>query len=224
MYDKETGLYYYNARFYDPEDGRFLTQDTYRGENMEPDTLHLYAYCANNPVNYVDPSGHSFFYLNSSNGAAGAGHAAILIKYKGKWRYYSWEGDGYKSKKAQLKTVKKGIKGKTINKSFNKAKNVRRPAKKPYNQYIYIGGGSKKSYNYAKEIKAGKHYKKYRLVGRNCAWVAIDILRRGNFDKTIKSKLRNLQYTKKNYIKTIIPNFVVWTIANIFSTEVKKIK
>ena len=59
VYDKETGLYYYNARFYDPEDGRFLTQDTYRGENMEPDTLHLYAYCANNPVNYVDPSGHA---------------------------------------------------------------------------------------------------------------------------------------------------------------------
>ena len=58
VYDKETRLYYYNARFYDPEDGRFLTQDTYRGENMEPDTLHLYAYCANNPVNYVDPSGH----------------------------------------------------------------------------------------------------------------------------------------------------------------------
>ena len=26
---------------------------------MEPDTLHLYAYCANNPVNYVDPSGHA---------------------------------------------------------------------------------------------------------------------------------------------------------------------
>ena len=25
---------------------------------MEPDTLHLYVYCANNPVNYVDPSGH----------------------------------------------------------------------------------------------------------------------------------------------------------------------
>ena len=24
----------------------------------DPNTLHLYAYCANNPVNYVDPSGH----------------------------------------------------------------------------------------------------------------------------------------------------------------------
>ena len=61
VYDKETGLYYYNARFHDPEDGRFLTQDTYRGEFKAPKTWNLYAYCANNPVNYVDPSGHVFF-------------------------------------------------------------------------------------------------------------------------------------------------------------------
>lgn len=58
IYDESTGLYYLNARYYDPEDGRFLTQDTYRGEPNEPDTYHLYAYCANDPVNYVDPSGH----------------------------------------------------------------------------------------------------------------------------------------------------------------------
>ena len=34
--------------------GRFLQEDTYRG-----DGLNLYAYCANNPVMYYDPSGHS---------------------------------------------------------------------------------------------------------------------------------------------------------------------
>ena len=58
IYDQTTGLYYLNARYYDPEEGRFLTEDTYRGENDQPDTQHLYVYCANNPVNYVDPSGH----------------------------------------------------------------------------------------------------------------------------------------------------------------------
>ncbi len=57
-YDETTGLYYLNARYYNPEDGRFLTEDTYRGETNEPDTQHLYAYCSNNPANYVDPSGH----------------------------------------------------------------------------------------------------------------------------------------------------------------------
>ena len=58
IYDQTMGLYYLNARYYDPEDGRFLTEDTYRGENDQPDIQHLYVYCANNPVNYVDPSGH----------------------------------------------------------------------------------------------------------------------------------------------------------------------
>ena len=47
--------YYLRARFYNPVIGRFTQEDTYRG-----DGLNLYAYCANNPVYYVDPSGHSY--------------------------------------------------------------------------------------------------------------------------------------------------------------------
>ena len=58
IYDKKTGLYYLNARYYNPEDGRFLTEDTYRGEFTDPSSLHLYAYCVNNPIAYTDPSGH----------------------------------------------------------------------------------------------------------------------------------------------------------------------
>ena len=58
-YDTETGLYFLQTRYYDPETGRFLNRDavTY----ADPETiggLNLYAYCLNNPVMYVDPSGH----------------------------------------------------------------------------------------------------------------------------------------------------------------------
>ena len=53
QYDQETGQYYLRARYYSPVVGRFLQEDTYRG-----DGLNLYAYCANNPVMYYDPSGH----------------------------------------------------------------------------------------------------------------------------------------------------------------------
>ena len=53
IYDEETGLYYLRARYYNPSLGRFLQEDTYRG-----DGLNLYAYCANNPVMYFDPSGY----------------------------------------------------------------------------------------------------------------------------------------------------------------------
>ncbi|MCI8324712.1 MAG: RHS repeat-associated core domain-containing protein, partial [Lachnospiraceae bacterium] len=57
QYDQETGQYYLRARYYNPVVGRFLQEDTYRG-----DGLNLYAYCANNPVVYYDPSGHGVEY------------------------------------------------------------------------------------------------------------------------------------------------------------------
>ena len=58
IYDDTTGLYYLNSRYYNPEDGRFITEDTYAGEYSEPSSLHLYAYCQNNPVNNTDPTGN----------------------------------------------------------------------------------------------------------------------------------------------------------------------
>ncbi|MGL4483644.1 MAG: RHS repeat domain-containing protein, partial [Anaerovoracaceae bacterium] len=58
IYDKNTQLYYLNARYYNPEEGRFISQDTFRGSKEDPGTWHLYTYCSNNPINYVDPSGH----------------------------------------------------------------------------------------------------------------------------------------------------------------------
>ncbi|WP_083189831.1 RHS repeat domain-containing protein [Orenia metallireducens] len=53
------GLYYYGARYYDPEIGRFVTEDSYRGELDKPQTQHLYIYVTNNPLRYTDPSGNS---------------------------------------------------------------------------------------------------------------------------------------------------------------------
>ena len=60
--DSETGLYYLRARFYDPYLGRFTTEDSYWGEDENPLSLNLYTYCANDPVRYVDPSGHVTMY------------------------------------------------------------------------------------------------------------------------------------------------------------------
>lgn len=58
FYDTETGLYYLRARYYDPYVGRFITEDTYRGESEDPLSLNLYTYVLNNPLIYWDPTGH----------------------------------------------------------------------------------------------------------------------------------------------------------------------
>ncbi len=59
FYDAETGLYYLNARFYDPETARFIQQDSYSGNILDPLSLNLYTYAQNNPISYYDPTGHS---------------------------------------------------------------------------------------------------------------------------------------------------------------------
>ncbi|MBH8609076.1 DNRLRE domain-containing protein [Thermoactinomyces sp. CICC 10521] len=56
-YDKETGLYYLQSRYYNPETGRFLTRDTFDGFVNEPLSLNKYVYAENNPISNVDPSG-----------------------------------------------------------------------------------------------------------------------------------------------------------------------
>ena len=58
QYDKETDLYYLNARYYDSKIVRFMTEDTYTGEEDDPLSLNLYTYCHNEPVMYDDPTGH----------------------------------------------------------------------------------------------------------------------------------------------------------------------
>ncbi|MCK5180633.1 MAG: RHS repeat-associated core domain-containing protein, partial [Candidatus Omnitrophica bacterium] len=61
--DDETGLYYYGARYYDPDIGRFITPDTIIQSPGNPQTFNRYGYCGNNPVNYTDPTGHFFGFL-----------------------------------------------------------------------------------------------------------------------------------------------------------------
>ena len=52
------GLYHYNARFYLPKLGRFISADTIVPEPSNPQSWNRYSYVMNNPVRYVDPSGH----------------------------------------------------------------------------------------------------------------------------------------------------------------------
>ena len=59
-HDEETGLYYYNARYYDPAIGRFLSPDTVVPSVSDGQAFNRYSYVRNNPIIYTDPSGHSW--------------------------------------------------------------------------------------------------------------------------------------------------------------------
>ena len=57
VFDHETGLYYLQSRYYDPETGRFINEDNNFSNN------NLFMYCANNPVNSVDTNGQHWYFL-----------------------------------------------------------------------------------------------------------------------------------------------------------------
>lgn len=57
-HDEETGLIYAKARFYDPDTGRFLGEDAWEGDVINPPSLHKYLYAFMNPTVYWDPDGN----------------------------------------------------------------------------------------------------------------------------------------------------------------------
>ncbi len=56
--DDETGLYYYNFRYYDAEIGRFIQADDIIPDLGNPQSYNRYSYVMNNPLRYTDPDGH----------------------------------------------------------------------------------------------------------------------------------------------------------------------
>ncbi|MDD4476287.1 MAG: AHH domain-containing protein [Eubacteriales bacterium] len=81
-YDSETGFYYLNSRYYDPQTGRFINADSILGANGDIQGYNLFAYCSNNPVNITDPSGEAGVFANrlrlESDGGVGGGVIIFL--------------------------------------------------------------------------------------------------------------------------------------------------
>ncbi|MFC5405720.1 S8 family serine peptidase [Cohnella soli] len=65
-WDDSTNLQYLRTRWYDPSMGRFINEDTYKGQIDNPLTLNLYTYVSNNPLIYTDPSGHKEWLIHGT--------------------------------------------------------------------------------------------------------------------------------------------------------------
>ena len=76
FYDDETGFYYLQSRYYDPEVGRFINPDGYISTGTGILGYNMFAYCGNNPVNNFDPSGEAFLSLLT---AAAAAICAVVV-------------------------------------------------------------------------------------------------------------------------------------------------
>ena len=60
LYDDETGMYYLQSRYYDPEIRRFISADSIVSTGQGINCANMYLYCANNPIVRMDSSGNDF--------------------------------------------------------------------------------------------------------------------------------------------------------------------
>lgn len=85
-YDTETGLYYLQSRYYDPNTGRFINADNpsiLRLSAINVLGVNLFAYCWNNPVNYSDSSGMLPLWAKIAIGIVGITAAVIITVASG---------------------------------------------------------------------------------------------------------------------------------------------
>ncbi|MFA6498365.1 MAG: RHS repeat-associated core domain-containing protein, partial [Desulfurivibrionaceae bacterium] len=101
-WDKELGLYYYRARYYDPKGGRFISKDPI---GFAGGDVNLYRYVQNNPVNWIDPEG-----LSSSGGFSG-GVDDFLYYYNEMQKRNIAKADNFFHCMANCQTSKRGNAG-----------------------------------------------------------------------------------------------------------------
>jgi len=81
-HEDTSGLYYFGARYYDPETGRFITEDLVGGKLRDPQSQNKFGYSRNNPLRYVDKDGREYVDIYSlPTGDPASTVFAILAKY-----------------------------------------------------------------------------------------------------------------------------------------------
>ncbi|MGW7677945.1 RHS repeat-associated core domain-containing protein [Shewanella sp. S23-S33] len=88
QHDKDLGLTYMQARYYDPLIGRFYANDPVGFRDVH--SFNRYAYANNNPYKYVDPDGNDVVFAVTPNAAGGNGHTSLYFQDgKGDWNAFN---------------------------------------------------------------------------------------------------------------------------------------
>nr|WP_081396475.1 RHS repeat-associated core domain-containing protein [Leptospira santarosai] len=115
--DRESGFYFFNARYYDPGIARFTSADTIIDGEFDTQGWNRFSYVKGNPIGAKDPSGHdTVIFLWGPKNSLDVGHAGIAVeeygkngKSKGTYQYKGlWPEKGYQ-KTDDTKTTRKEL-------------------------------------------------------------------------------------------------------------------
>ena len=90
-YDTETGFYYLQSRYYDPQNRRFINADSYASTGQGFVGTNMFAYCVNSPVVLGDYEGTDAILIIDEDAVHGNGHVCFMVQNnEGAWNYYSF--------------------------------------------------------------------------------------------------------------------------------------
>lgn len=148
-YDNETGLYYLQSRYYDPEIGRFIGADDLLATSCGVLEHNMYAYCNNNPINQMDSSGDisiaivglvigiAALVISSFNSSSNTGVVSSLVE---------GVGSVASSVTSGVKNAVSTVKAKTRKKrDKNKRENMIYTLKNKNGKVIYVGRTNNKN-------------------------------------------------------------------------------
>ena len=105
-WDVETGYYYCQSRYYNPEWCRWISSDAFLDTGDGILSTNMYAYCHNDPVNLVDPGGMATWWERQGLGAANEIHNVVVNTYV---QYFA--NQGYAAYANQALRLKDGSRG-----------------------------------------------------------------------------------------------------------------
>ena len=100
--DKNSGMYLLGSRFYDAESMQFTQPDSYHWDNY---AMNLFGYCAGDPINYTDPSGHWRISGNTATAQRGDTLWELAKQLTGSGA--NWTKLGYKGNQRSLQVGEK---------------------------------------------------------------------------------------------------------------------
>lgn len=175
VFDPETGLYYLQSRYYNPEIGRFLNGDCYAATGQGFVGNNMFAYCGNNPICMMDKCGTDAIYVvdyKFNRGLPIVGHAYVYIEdSNGYWYKTEYAGD-IKDKSTAKIYIYPGLTREEVDAEIKTDKEA------GYLKSIVITGDFTNSIETARGY-AGTNYGGYSFIGNNCLDYVVEVLQAG---------------------------------------------
>ena len=167
------------ARDYSANTGRFMTMDTFEGDQQDPKSLHKYAYVADNPVNNIDPSGENY-YLGGTTEGHGHFWAAVDIG-NGRVQRYDYMRAGFIPAQGMLGSAKdlwyaSSGPGQATNRLFNSIMDATGPRNE---SYMFLESGAEDLAMAQRMVASAAHPADYSLLSHNCGHASFEIAEHG---------------------------------------------